>query len=107
MKLCSFKDEFLLFYEHPEASQTSNGLDRLMDYQDRVLYSMRYFHGRRESAELAARAMALQWNFHPYSLRTRRRGGGRSAFADLNGFQYKENWLHNLLCAASMGGRRL
>jgi hypothetical protein len=74
LKMCSLKDEFLLGYEHPEAARTSNGVDRLMDYQDRVLYSMRYFHGRSESAELAARAMALQWNFHPYSLRAQYSG---------------------------------
>lgn len=28
-----------------------------------------------------------------------------SPFADLNGFQYHENWRHNLLIAASLGGQ--
>lgn len=107
LKLCQLKKEFWVFYDHPQAARTSNGLDRLMDYQDRVLYSMRYFHGKRETAELAVRAMALQWNFHPYSLRAQHNGAKSSPFATLNGFQYQANWLQNLLCAASMGGRRL
>jgi hypothetical protein len=51
--------------------------------------------------------MALQWNFHPYSLRAQRLGSTRSPFESLNGFQYHDNWLHNLFSAASMGGRRL
>jgi hypothetical protein len=29
-----------------------------------------------------------------------------SPCADLNGFQYHPNWLHNLLIASSMGGLR-
>ena len=107
LKLCGLKKEFMVAFDYPQAARTSNGLDRLMDYQDRVLYSMRYFHGKRESAELAVRAMAVQWNFHPYSLRAQHNGVESSPFAALNGFQYQENWLHNLLCAASMGGRRL
>ena len=107
LKIHQIKNELMVSYNHPAAARTSNGLDRLMDYQDRVIYSMRYFHGRKETAELAVRAMALQWNFHPYSLKTQAKGGRSSPFADLNGFQYQENWLHNLLCAASLGGRRL
>lgn len=107
LKVSQIKSEFMVSYDYPEAARTSNGLDRLMDYQDRVIYSMRYFHGKKETAELAVRAMALQWNFHPYSLKTQVKGGRSSPFADLNGFQYQENWLHNLLCAASLGGRKL
>lgn len=107
VKLCRLKDEFLTAYEVPEAARTSARLDRLMDYQDRVLYQMKYFHGHQETARLAVRAMALQWNFHPYSERAQRNGLGESPFVELNGFEYRENWLENLLCAASQGGRRL
>jgi hypothetical protein len=107
LKLCALKEQFQRAYDFPAAARTTNGIDRLMDYQDRVLYQMRYFHGTRESARLAARAMALQWNFHPYSLRARRTGTKRSSFEALNGFHYHDNWLHNLFTAASMGGRRL
>ncbi len=77
---------------------------------------MRYLHGTHESARLALRAMALPglriagaglWNFHPYGARTCQSAPQRlSPFHDLNGFQYHDNWLQNLLVAASLGGRR-
>jgi hypothetical protein len=52
--------------------------------------------------------MALIWNFHPYGARTRSIDSSRhSPFVDLNGWSYHENWLHNLLIASSMNGRRL
>jgi len=108
LKVCEQKTRFRPAYEFPEAARTSNGVDRLMNYLDRVLYAMGYFHGTQLTAELAIRAMALQWNFHPYGVRTQRADVTRSSpFADLNGFQYHQNWLHNLLIASSMGGRRL
>jgi len=107
LKLCELKDQFSVAYDFPAAARTTNGIDRLMDYQDRVLYGMRYLHGTRQSARWAVRAMALQWNFHPYSMRAQSDGAKHSPFEALNGFQYHANWLHNLLSAASMGGRRL
>ena len=92
----------------PGAHRTSNALDRLMNHQDRRLYAMRSLHGTPDAARLAMRAMALQWNFHPYGARTRRADPTRrSPFHDLNGFEYHPNWLHNLLIASSMGGRKL
>ncbi len=100
-------DQFSVAYACPTAARTTKGIDRLMDYQDRVLYQMRYLHGTPEAASLAVRAMALQWNFHPYSVRAQSEGAKRSPFEALNGFRYHDNWLHNLLSAASMGGRRL
>jgi hypothetical protein len=107
LKLCRLKAEFSVAYDFPQAARTSNGLDRLMDYQDRVLYAMRYLHGTDAAARWAVRAIALQWNFHPYSVRAQSAGAKRSAFEALNGFQYHSNWLHNLLSAASMGGHKL
>ena len=107
LKLCGHADGFKLAYSYPGAYRTSNALDRLMNYQDRCLYGMQYFHGRSQSAWLYLRSMALIWNFHPYGQRTRRRDPHRhSPFRDLNGFCYVDNWLENLLVAASMGGYR-
>ncbi len=107
-KLCERKAHFTPAYEMPEAARTSNAVDRLLNFFDRVLYAMRYFHGTEATARLGVRALALQWNFHPYSPRVQRAAPQRSSpFADLNGFQYHPNWLHNLLIASSMGGRRL
>jgi len=87
--------------------RTTNGVDRLMNHMDRVLYAMRYFHGEVTSASLAMRSMALLWNFHPYGLRARPHDARTaSPFSELNGFSYHENWLQNLLIASSMGGWR-
>lgn len=108
VKMWQHRPDFLKAYDFPHAHRTSNGVDRLMDYQDRMLYQMRYFHGTKASACLAVKAMALQWNFHPYGARIQSGHMNRaSPFDDLNGFQYHTNWLHNLLIASSRGGRYL
>ena len=107
LKMCCRRADFTPAYECPQAHRTSNAVDRLINYQDRLLYAMRYCHGTTDSARLAVRAMALQWNFHPYGARLRRDQPSRvSPFYDLNGFQYHPNWLQNLLIASSMGGLR-
>lgn len=107
-KLCINRGRYQTAYKIPGVYRTTNAVDRLMNQQDRLLYAMRYLHGDGEKARLALRAMALQWNFHQYSARVRRESPTRkSPFADLNGFQYHDNWLHNLLIAASLGGHHL
>jgi hypothetical protein len=107
-KLCARCGSFLPAYDCPGAARTSNAVDRLLNVVDRHLYTMRYCHGTKKSARLAVRAMAIQWNFHPYGKRLRHDQPKRSSpFADLNGFQYHENWLHNFLIASSMKGLRL
>ena len=108
MKLCRRRKEFLVAYECPTAARTSNGVDRLMNHLDRMLYAGCYGHRNVESTRLGVRAMALQWNFHPYCERLKKSNEARvSPFADLNGYVYHGNWLHNLLIASSMGGLRL
>ena len=107
LSLCRKAPLFARAYRNEGAYRTSNEVDRLMNHQDRVLYAMRYFHGTPKSARLAVRSMALMWNFHPYGARQRRQNPQRkSPFHDLNGFEYHSNWLHNLLIASSLGGRR-
>lgn len=72
-KLLSLKTKYAKFqaaYDHPNAYRTSNTLDRLMNYQDRLLYSMHYFHGTLDSARLHLPCMASYWNFHPYGSRS-------------------------------------
>ncbi len=97
--------KFQAAYDFPDAYRTSNMLDRLMNYQDRLLYSMQYFHGSLDSTRLHLRAMALIWNFHPYGSRTKFHDPNRSSpFEDLNGFRYHDNWLRNLLISGSMNG---
>lgn len=106
LALCAQAAAFKLAYRHPTAYRTSAELDRVMDYQDRVLYAMRYLHGTPESARLLVRSMALLWNFHPYGQQTQAKyeTSNASPFSQLNGFHYHENWLHNLLIAASLQG---
>jgi hypothetical protein len=107
-KLCRRRTDFTPAYDCTQAARTTNPVDRLMDHLDRVLYTMRYCHGHKASARLAVRAWAMQWNFHPYGRRLRHNQPSRSSpFDDLNGFHYNDNWLHNFLIAASMGGKRL
>lgn len=106
LRLSVKASEFTVAYDFPEAHRTSNMLDRLMNFQDRILYGMRYFHGYRESANLSLRAMAMIWNFHPYTRRTQPTAEGTlSPFTELNGFSYHTNWLRNFLIASSMNGR--
>lgn len=78
--------KFPVVYAHPNAERTSNSLDRLSNYQDRLLYSMQYFHGPLDSARLQLRAIALLWNFPPSGPRTRSHNPNRSSpFEELNG----------------------
>ena len=105
LKLCGKRESFKQAYYYPKAHRTSNAVDRLMDFQDRQLHSMRGFKGLEETTALYLRASCLLWNFHPYQ-GTPKDGKSRSAFEACNGFQYHDNWLHNLLCAASLRGKR-
>jgi len=99
------KSQFQVAYDYPKGARTSNMLDRLMNYQDRLLYSMQYFHGSEAAARLYLRAVVLIWNFHPYK-RQQQQLRCCSPFKDLNGFEYHDNWLRNLLIAGSMNGYR-
>jgi hypothetical protein len=107
-KTARHRDDFTPAYACPQAARTTNAVDRLHNHLDRVLYAMRYCHGHQAGARLAVRAWALQWNFHPSGSRLRLDPPTRSSpFADLNGFHYHPNWLHNFLLASSMAGLRL
>jgi len=107
-KMTRLRTAFTPAYECPQAARTTNAVDRVHNQLDRTLYAMPYCHGHQQSARLAVRAWALQWNFHPYGPRLRHYQPSRSSpFADLNGFHYHSNWLQNLLLASSMGGLRL
>jgi hypothetical protein len=98
--------QFKLTFDAPQAYRTSNQVDRLINYQDRILYQMQYFHGSEHSTQMAVRAMALLWNFHPYCKKIQRDCAFTcSPFRDLNDFAYDNHWLKNLLIASSLNGR--
>jgi hypothetical protein len=108
LKMTRLRAAFTPAYDCPQAARTTNAVDRVHNHLDRTLYAMQYCHGHQQSARLAVRAWALQWNFHSYGPRLRQTQPSRSSpFADLNGFHYHSNWLQNLLVASSMGGLRL
>ncbi len=107
-KLAHHQVDFTPAYDCPQAARTTNAVDRIHNHLDRTLYAMRYCHGQKAGARMAVRAWAALWNFHPYGPRLRQAQPARSSpFADLNGFHYHANWLHNLLVASSIGGLRL
>jgi hypothetical protein len=106
LKLCGKAPSFLLAYDYPSAYRTSNMIDRHMEPMDRYLYSCKYFHGHLLSAEYGIRAWALLHNYWPYSPRAKVAARYQSPAHKLNGRVYHDNWLHNLLISASMGGYR-
>jgi hypothetical protein len=106
LKLCSKVNDFVKAYDYPSAYRTSNMLDRIMDQQDRYIYSCKYFHGHILSAEYNVRAWALLYNFRPYCPRSKISAKFKSPAHKLNGFTYNDNWLQNLIVSASMGGFR-
>jgi hypothetical protein len=107
-ELCRKAPRFKTAFSTPGAYRTGNMTDRMMNYQDRILYAMQYFHGSHKSSLLYLRSMALIWNFHPYGTKTVSKEPDRvSPFKDLNGFQYHDNRLENMLIAASMGGAKV
>ncbi|MBF0412215.1 MAG: hypothetical protein HQK70_05840 [Desulfamplus sp.] len=82
-------------------------IDRLMQRMDRHLFSTQYFHGNRYSANLSIRAWALIQNFAPFNPITIKQHKDYMCPAEkMNGFRYHDNWLHNLLISASLGGCR-
>ena len=98
--------QFTKAYDFPGAHRTSNMIDRLMQRMDRHLFSTQYFHGTLKSANLSIRAWALIQNFAPFNPWTVQQKGHTSSFERVNEFQYHDNWLQNLLIAASLGGNR-
>jgi hypothetical protein len=106
LKLCARAPEFIKAYDYPTAHRTSNMLDRLMDRMDRRFYTAHYFHGHLMTAEYGVRAVALLQNFQPYCPRAAAAERYQSPAHKLNSFVYHDNWLHNLLISASMGGYR-
>lgn len=106
LKLCAKAPEFGQAYAHPTAYRTSNMVDRHMQPLDHYLDSCKYFHGHLLSGEYTCRAWALCHNFQPYCPRAKIAQTYTSPAHRLNGFVYHDNWLHNLLISASLGGYR-
>jgi|APDOM4702015191_1054821.scaffolds.fasta_scaffold57719_2 hypothetical protein len=108
-RLGRLRGKSLLFqraYDFPEAARTSNAVDRPMNFLDRSLFAMQYFHGSWDAAVQSGRAMAMLWNFHPFCRKIQRQSDCLCPFEVLNGFRYHDDWFRNFLIASSLNGRR-
>lgn len=106
-KLCGRSKEYGQAYSHPGGHRTSNMLDRVMRSMNRYFEDGQHLHGSKEACERHCRAWALLHNFRPWSpATTRANDGWRSPAERLNQHRYHDDWLHNLLVSASLGGYR-
>jgi hypothetical protein len=106
-KLCGRAREYGEAYRYPGGHRTSNMLDRVMRSMSRYFEDSQHLHGSKEVCERHCRAWALLYNFRPWSPATARANEGYQCPAErLNEHRYHDNWLHNLLVSASLGGFR-
>ena len=106
LKLCEKKYSFMPTYENDKAHRTSNMIDRLMDFMDKFLYNRKYLKGKEQTAQKSITAFYISHNFRPYAPETVKKHNCRSPFEKMNGFQYHDNWLQNMLIATSRNGYR-
>jgi hypothetical protein len=106
-RLCGRSAEYGVAYAHPGGHRTSNMLDRVMRAMNRYFDAGQHLHGTAEAGDRHVRAWALLHNFRPWHPAVARANGGwRSPAERVNRHRYHDNWLHNLLVSASMGGCR-
>ena len=75
-------------------------------FMDKFLYNRKYLKGRKQTAQKSITAFCIAHNFRPYVPATVKKKNIRSPFEKLNGFQYHDNWLQNMLIATSGNGYR-
>jgi hypothetical protein len=106
-KIGKRKEEFKTAFQVPTAMRTTNMVDRLMKPLDRFLFMKQYFHGHFHQTQLMLNAFALCLNFSPFCPRTKDKYVKENLIffqsrADaLNGCALDQDWLKNLLSAAS------
>jgi hypothetical protein len=107
LDLCEKRAAWLDAYDHPQGHRTSNMLDRVMRGMNRYFFDCQHLHGGIAANNQHVRGWALLWNFTPWSPATvKANNGWQSPAQRLNQHRYHENWLHNLLVSASLGGYR-
>lgn len=104
LKLCQKSRKWLFHLDQPQAHRTSNALDRLMKSMNRHAFYIQEFHSTLAMTSKNFRAFALIFNFAPFCPQITADSELFCPAARLNGKIYHENWLHNLLVAASIGG---
>ncbi len=108
-KLIDKSTEYQQAYQRTQAHRTSNTVDRPMRVLDRFLFNKQYFHGHFKNAQLKTRAFANCFNFMPLSkrcLKYKQKPELYCRAAQFNQKVYRQNWLENLIVAASLNGYR-
>ena len=108
-KLIDKSTQYQQAYQRKEVHRTSNTVDRPMRRLDRFLFYKQYFHGHFRTAQLKTRAFANCYNFMPLSKRCLNYKQQPELYcraAQLNRKVYRQNWLENLIVAASLNGYR-
>ena len=57
--------QFQVAYDYSNAARTSNMVDRLMNYQDRLLRTMQYFHGSTGCCSIVLEVYGVDLEFSP------------------------------------------
>lgn len=108
-KLIDKSTQYQQAYQRKQAHRTSNTVDRPMRMLDRFLFNKQYFHGHFKKAQLKTRAFANCFNFMPLSkrcLKYKQKPELYCRAAQFNQRVYRQNWLENLIVAASLNGYR-
>ena len=105
-KIWKRKSQYRMAYKHPDCYRTSNQVDRPMNRICRLLYAGRGLHGHQKSSELRLRGWALLHNFRPLAYRAGTETTFTSYAHRLNGKQYHQHWLHNLMISTSRNGQK-
>jgi len=103
-KLWKRADQYAVAYDHPNCYRTSNQVDRPMNRIKRALYAGRGLHGHRRSSELHLRGVALLNNFRPFAVSSNPKQNAKCPAHRLSKKVYSQNWVENLMLAASMRG---
>ena len=107
LKLCKKRKRWLAHFDFPAAYRTSSQLDRLMRAMERHAINSQMFHANLKSTTKNFRAFALLYNFSPSSPTVCKKCPQlQSPAARLNEKVLHQNWLQNLLLAASLKGYR-
>lgn len=107
LKLCKKRKRWLQHFDAPSAYRTSANLDRIMKLMEKHQINSQMFHATLESTSMNFRALALIYNFSPSCPAvTDKHPDLVSPAARLNGFVYHQDWLQNLMLAASLNGFR-
>jgi hypothetical protein len=106
-KLCGRSREYGEAYAHEGGHRTSSALGRVMRAMNRYFDDGQHLHGGAGACGRHVRAWALLYNYRPWHPASARENGGWRCPAErLNRYRYHDDWLQNLLAAASLGGYR-